>query len=75
MVAATSQYKYSCAKLSERVCYQCANVMGGAGLCDNTLMYDLLNISRIQEIIGGARQIHNFIMSRGLRRIFRNITT
>ncbi|MFW9948439.1 MAG: acyl-CoA dehydrogenase family protein [Candidatus Odinarchaeota archaeon] len=75
MVAAASQYKYSCAKLSERVCYQCANVMGGAGLCDNTLMHDLLNISRIQEIIGGARQIHSFIMSRGLRRIFRNITT
>jgi len=73
MVAAASQYKYSCAKLSERVCYQAANVMGGAGMCDNTLMHDLLNISRIQEIIGGARQIHSFIMSRALRRIFKKL--
>lgn len=71
MVPAASQYKYSCAQLSKYVCYEAANVMGGAGLCDNTLMDDLLRISRIQEIIGGSRQIQQFIMSRGLRRFFR----
>ncbi|TFG21970.1 MAG: acyl-CoA dehydrogenase [Promethearchaeota archaeon] len=71
MVAAASQYKYSCALLSKDVCYESANLMGGAGLCDNTLMDDYLHISRIQEIIGGSRQIQQFIMSRGLRRIFK----
>ncbi len=73
MVASASQYKYSCAKLSTKVCYEAANLMGGAGLCDNTLMADYVGISRIQEIIGGARQIHNFIMSRSLRRLFKKL--
>jgi len=71
MVPAASQYKYSCALLSKDVCYESANVMGGAGLCDNTLMDDYLHISRIQEIIGGSRQIQQFIMSRGLRRFYK----
>jgi len=73
MVAAASQYKYSIAQLSKDVCYEAANAMGGAGLCDNTLMHDLLNISRIQEIIGGARQIHSLIMSRALRRFYKRL--
>ncbi|MFX1275930.1 MAG: acyl-CoA dehydrogenase family protein [Promethearchaeota archaeon] len=75
MVGAASQYKYSCALLSKKVCYEAANLMGGAGLCDNTLMHDYLNISRIQEIIGGSRQIQQFIMSRGLRNYFKSLSS
>ncbi len=71
MVAAASQLKYQCSKLAERVCYQCANNMGGAGLCDNTLMHDYMNISRIQEIVGGSRQIQQYIMSLSLRTLFK----
>jgi len=66
-----SQQKSQAAKLTERVCYECMNLMGGAGSCDNTLMHDLLGISRIQEMGGGTRQIQQFIMSYGLRKIFR----
>ncbi|MFX1464004.1 MAG: acyl-CoA dehydrogenase family protein [Promethearchaeota archaeon] len=73
ILASASQYKYSCSLLSKKVCYEIANMMGGAGLCDNTLMHDYLNISRIQEIIGGSRQIQSFIMSRSLRRLFKNL--
>lgn len=73
MVAAASQYKYSCALLSKDICYESANLMGGAGLCDNTLMHDYLNISRIQEIIGGSRQIQQFIISRALKRFFKSL--
>ena len=72
-VALGSQYKYHCALLSKKVCYESANLMGGAGLCDNTLMHDYVNISRIQEIIGGSRQIQQFIMSRNLRYLFKNL--
>lgn len=68
-----SQYKYSCALLSKKICYEAANLMGGAGLCDNTLMHDYLNISRIQEIIGGSRQIQQYIMSLSLRRLFKRL--
>ena len=66
-----SQLKYQCAMLTERVCYECANLMGGAGVCDNTLMQDLMGLSRIQEIGAGTRQIQQYIMSYGLRKIFK----
>ena len=66
-----SQLKYQCAMLTERVCYESANLMGGAGVCDNTLMQDLMGLSRIQEIGAGTRQIQQYIMSYGLRKIFK----
>ena len=71
LVAYVSQLKYDCAQLTERVCYEAANLMGGAGVCDNTLMQDLLGISRIQEIGAGTRQIQQYIMSYALRRLFK----
>lgn len=71
--ANASQLKSQSAKLAERVCYECANLMGGAGVNDNTLMRDLLGITRIQEIGGGTRQIQQYIMSLALRKIFKMI--
>jgi len=63
LIASASQFKYHAAKLSQEICYEAGNLMGGAGLCDNTLMEDLVNMSRIAEIIGGSRQIQNYVMS------------
>jgi hypothetical protein len=71
MVASASQFKYHTTKLSQEVCYEAANLMGGAGLSDNTLMEDYVNISRIQEILGGSRQIQQYIMSMALRQLFK----
>ena len=71
LVASASMFKYQCTALSKDVCYESANLMGGAGLCDNTLMNDLLNISRIQEIVGGSRQIQQYIMSMALRQLYK----
>ncbi|MFX1293820.1 MAG: acyl-CoA dehydrogenase family protein [Promethearchaeota archaeon] len=68
-----SQLKYTAAKVSERICYECANIMGGAGVNDNTLMRDLLGVSRIQEIVGGTRQIQEYIISRALSSQFKQI--
>jgi alkylation response protein AidB-like acyl-CoA dehydrogenase len=73
LVASASQFKFHCTALTREVCYECANMMGGAGLCDNTLMHDYLNISRIQEIVGGSRQIQQYIMSMALRQLFKMI--
>ncbi len=66
-----SQLKFLSAKLSERVVYECTNLMGGAGMCDNTLMHDLLGISRLQEIGGGTRQVQSHIMTSALRQLFK----
>ena len=71
MVASASQFKYHCTNLSKQICYEAANLMGGAGLSDNTLMQDYVNISRIQEIVGGSRQIQQYIMSMALRQLFK----
>ena len=71
LVASASQLKYHCTALSKEICYESANLMGGAGLCDNTLMHDLLNISRIQEIVGGSRQIQQYVMSMALRQVYK----
>ena len=71
MVASASQFKYHSTMLSKDVCYECANLMGGAGLSDNTLTHDYMNISRIQEIVGGSRQIQQYIMSMALRTLYK----
>ncbi|MFW9895320.1 MAG: acyl-CoA dehydrogenase family protein [Candidatus Thorarchaeota archaeon] len=71
MVASASQFKYHATNLSKEVCYEAANLMGGAGLSDNTLMHDYVNISRIQEIVGGSRQIQQYIMSMALRQLYK----
>jgi butyryl-CoA dehydrogenase len=71
LVSIASQFKFACADLSKNVCYEAGNLMGGAGLCDNTLMHDLINISRIQEIVGGSRQIQLYIIMNALSSIFR----
>jgi len=75
MVASASMFKYAATKLSSKVCYEAANLCGGAGLGDNTLMHDLLNISRIQEIVGGSRQIQCYVMSMALRQLFKMSVT
>jgi alkylation response protein AidB-like acyl-CoA dehydrogenase len=71
LVASASQFKYHAAKLSAEICYEAANLCGGAGLCDNTLMQDLVNMSRIAEIVGGSRQIQNYVMSMALRQVYK----
>ena len=69
LVAGASQMKYNCAVLSKDVCYEAGNLMGGAGLGDNTLMHDLIGLSRIQEIVGGSRQIQQYIMQMALGKL------
>lgn len=71
LVASASQLKYQTTSLAAEICYEAANLMGGAGLGDNTLMHDLLNISRIQEIVGGSRQIQQYVMSMALNQVYK----
>lgn len=71
LVTSASQLKYNCARQNVETVYECVNLMGGAGVCDNTLIWDILEISRLQEIVGGTRQIQQYIMSRALRSIYK----
>ncbi|MFX1567493.1 MAG: acyl-CoA dehydrogenase family protein [Promethearchaeota archaeon] len=71
LVATASQLKQQSSKLSERICFGCADLMGGAGMCDNTLMSDLVGISRIGQVGGGTAQIQKYIMSLALRQLYK----
>lgn len=71
LMATAAQLKSISAKLAQKAAYECANLMGGAGVCDNTLMQDLLGISRIQEIGAGTKQIQGYIMTNALRHLFK----
>jgi len=71
MVPAASQLKYQATDLSQKICYEAGNLMGGAGLCDNTLMHDYISISRIGEVVGGTRQVQQYIMSLNMRTLFK----
>ncbi|MHA2398634.1 MAG: acyl-CoA dehydrogenase family protein [Promethearchaeota archaeon] len=73
LVHMASQLKSQSAKLTERVCFKCADLMGGAGLCDNTLMSDLLGISRTWKVGGGTSQIQNHILTSSLMQSFNHI--
>ncbi|MHA1112204.1 MAG: acyl-CoA dehydrogenase family protein [Promethearchaeota archaeon] len=73
MIPIAHALKYRGAILAERIVYEMANVMAGAGVCDNTIMDDLLGISRIQEVIGGTRQIQQYVMSMSFRQFYKMI--
>ncbi len=70
-VTYASQLKYDCARTNSEVVNECLNLMGGAGVNDNTMMWDLLGLSRIQEIVGGTRQIQQYILSGALRSLYK----
>ncbi|MFX1395906.1 MAG: acyl-CoA dehydrogenase family protein [Promethearchaeota archaeon] len=71
MVASASHFKYQATLLTTEVCYEAANLMGGAGLGDNLLTHDLLGVSRIQEIVGGSRQIQQYVLQMAFRKMFK----
>jgi alkylation response protein AidB-like acyl-CoA dehydrogenase len=73
LIASASQFKYFAANLNKEVCYECANLMGGIGFTSETFMYELVNISRIQEIMGGSKQIQLYVISMALRSLFKQL--
>ncbi|MBD3351434.1 MAG: hypothetical protein GF364_08100 [Candidatus Lokiarchaeota archaeon] len=72
-VTSASQLKYHCAQANVNTVYECMNLMGGAGVCDNLMIYDILGSSRVQEIVGGTRQIQQYIMARTLESILNKV--
>lgn len=68
VASVSSQAKYLVAKLSHDVCYTSQQLMGGISVTDNTLIDELTETSKIEEVIGGARNIQLLIVSNMLRR-------
>ncbi|MFW9898672.1 MAG: acyl-CoA dehydrogenase family protein [Candidatus Thorarchaeota archaeon] len=64
----SSQGKYILSKLTHTVCYEVQQQMGGISVTDNTPIDEFMDTSKIEEVIGGARNIQLFIIQNSLRR-------
>ncbi|MFW9988298.1 MAG: acyl-CoA dehydrogenase family protein [Candidatus Odinarchaeota archaeon] len=69
----SSQGKYFVAKLSHETCYEVQQQMGGISITDNTPLDELIDVSKTEEFIGGARNIQLLIIQGGLRRIMNTL--
>ena len=68
----SSQGKYLVTKLTHEICYEVQQQMGGISVTDNTPVDEYADVSKIEEVIGGARNIQLFIIQNLLRR-YKNI--
>jgi alkylation response protein AidB-like acyl-CoA dehydrogenase len=64
----SSQGKYYLAKLTHEVCYEVQQHMGGVSVTDNTPVDELCDISKIEEVIGGARNIQLLLIQSQIQR-------
>ncbi|MFX1313352.1 MAG: acyl-CoA dehydrogenase family protein [Promethearchaeota archaeon] len=64
----SSQGKYYLAKLTHEVCYEVQQHMGGISVTDNTPVDELVDISKIEEVIGGARNIQLLLIQGQIQR-------
>jgi len=64
----SSQGKYYVARLSHELCYEIQRHCGGLSLTDNTEIDEFMDTSKIEEVIGGTRNIQLLIVQNQLRR-------
>ncbi|MFX1304294.1 MAG: acyl-CoA dehydrogenase family protein [Promethearchaeota archaeon] len=64
----SSQGKYYLAKLTHEVCYEIQQHMGGISITDNTPVDELCDISKIEEVIGGSRNIQLLLVQSQIQR-------
>ncbi|MFW9999110.1 MAG: acyl-CoA dehydrogenase family protein [Candidatus Hodarchaeota archaeon] len=68
VASVSSQGKYYLAKLTHEICYEVQQHMGGISVTDNTPLDELLDISKIEEVIGGARNIQLLLIQSQIQR-------
>lgn len=69
----SSQGKYYTAKLTHEICYEVQQLMGGISVTDNTPVDELADVSKIEEVVGGARNIQLLLIQSQIQRFMRLI--
>ncbi len=69
----SSQGKYYVSKLTHDICYEVQQHCGGVSVTDNTPIDELTDVSKIEEVIGGARNIQLLLIQSQIRRFMRLI--
>ncbi len=64
----SSQGKYYVAKLTHEICYEVQQHCGGVSVTDNTPIDELTDVSKIEEVIGGARNIQLLLIQNQIQR-------
>jgi butyryl-CoA dehydrogenase len=59
--------------LSHKIAYEAQHFCGGVAYTDNLKLDRALEVSRIQEVIGGSRNIQSFLVSRVIKDILKDI--
>ncbi|MBY9016468.1 MAG: acyl-CoA dehydrogenase [Candidatus Lokiarchaeota archaeon] len=67
----SSQGKYYTAKLTHEICYEVQQHMGGVSVTDNTPVDELADVSKIEEVIGGSRNIQLLLIQNQIQRFMR----
>lgn len=61
--------KFMASNLAHRISYEMQQLCGGAGYTDNLRIDKALEVSKIQEIIGGSRNIQLMLVTQAMRTI------
>ena len=69
----SSGIKTVTSQLSHKIAYEAQHLCGGIAYTDNLKMDRALNVSRIQEVIGGSRNIQRFLVSRVLKDLMNDL--
>lgn len=72
--AFSSGTKFLASHLAQRIAYESQQLCGGIAFTDNLRIDKALEVSRVQEIIGGARNIQLLLVSRAIKDILKNLT-
>ncbi|HMF31612.1 MAG TPA: acyl-CoA dehydrogenase family protein [Candidatus Lokiarchaeia archaeon] len=65
--------KYLAAHLAHRISYESQQLVGGIGYTDNMRIDKALEVSKIQEIIGGSRNIQLLLVNQAIKTILKLI--
>ena len=65
--AFSSGTKFLASHLAQRLSYECQQLCGGIAFTDNLRIDKALEVSKVQEIIGGARNIQLYLVSRAIK--------
>jgi len=68
-----AQAKYLIARLSHEISYEVQNAMGGIALTDNLKVDKTLEVSKVQEVIGGTRNVMLILMDSAIQRMVKSV--
>lgn len=71
--AFTAGTKYYTSNLAHEIAYECQQLVGGIGYTDNLPIDRALEVAKVQEIIGGSRNVQLLIVSRSIKDMIKRL--